>query len=757
MTKYRKSGLFERIRRLALDVDARFDHGLFSLGRRLRDSYERFSVRMDRLALTGARKFFVNVAGEAMTWGTAGSVVLLALAIPAFKETTDDNWLKKQDLAVVFLDRYGSEIGKRGIKHDDSASLEDMPDHFLKAVLATEDRRFYDHYGIDLIGTARAISVNTRASGVVQGGSSLTQQLAKNLFLTNERSLERKVKEAFLALWLESRLSKRDILKLYLDRAYMGGGTFGATAAAEFYFGKSIKDITLAESAMLAGLFKAPTKYAPHVNLPAARARANDVLSNMVDAGLLSEGQIYAARRNPATPIDRRRDITADYYLDWAFGEAKRLMDAGKLGDDRVVTIKTSLDMNMQRRTESVIETMLRQHGNDYDAEQGGAVVMDIDGALRAIVGGRDYGASQFNRATDALRQPGSAFKPYVYAAALMTNKINRNSTLVDKSICIGNWCPQNYNRSFAGAMPITSAVARSINSIPVALTVSIGQDDHPNHSFRAARAGRDKVVKLLREMGVASELKDTPSMPIGSVEMTVLEMASAYSSFPNGGLKAEPYAALEVRNSKGDLIYSRDRNAPPARQVMSKKVAEDMNFLLSKVPEEGTGRRAALAGIRSAGKTGTTSAYRDAWYVGYTGNMTAAIWFGNDDFTSMADMTGGTLPAMAWHEIMSYAHQGLEIKPILGVAPFDNPAGGVAAVVANRPAGFEILTPTKPSILTRRGTEALLAIDDQFKSTQTRRAAEIGLRAEAGSITVLIPKGSSLASRTIGGGNNTP
>ena len=757
MTEYKKSGLIEYFRRFMLDVDARFDHGLFSLGRRLRNSYERFSVRMDRLSLTGARRFFVNVASESVTLGTAGSIVLLALAIPAFKETTDDNWLKKQDLAVVFLDRYGSEIGKRGIKHDDSASLEDMPDHFLKAVLATEDRRFYDHYGIDLIGTARAISVNTRASGVVQGGSSLTQQLAKNLFLTNERSLERKVKEAFLALWLESRLSKRDILKLYLDRAYMGGGTFGATAAAEFYFGKSIKELTLAESAMLAGLFKAPTKYAPHVNLPAARARANDVLSNMVEAGLLSEGQIYAARRNPATPVDRRRDITADYYLDWAFGEAKRLLDAGKLGDDRVVTIKTSLDMNIQRRTESVIETMLRQHGNDYDAEQGGAVVMDIDGAMRAIVGGRDYGASQFNRATDALRQPGSAFKPYVYAAALMANKITRTSTVVDRPVCIGNWCPQNYNRSFAGAMPITSAVARSINSIPVALTVSIGQDDHPNHLFRAARAGRDKVVKLLRDMGVASEMKDTPSMPIGSVELTVIEMAAAYSSFPNGGLRSEPYAALEVRNSRGELIYSRDRNGPQARQIFSKKVAEDMNFLLSKVPEEGTGKRAALAGIRSAGKTGTTSAYRDAWYVGYTGNMTAAIWFGNDDFTSMADMTGGTLPAMAWHEIMSYAHQGLELKPMPGLAPLDSPSGAIATVTQNRPAGFEILTPIKPAVLSRRGSEALLAIKDQFKSTQSRRLAESVQPIDANAMPALVPRESSLASRTIGGGTISP
>jgi penicillin-binding protein 1A len=737
MTEYRKSSLWDRFRRLALDVDARFDHGLFSFGRRIADWYDRVCVSMDRFNLTGGRKLAVNVAGEALTLGTLASVVLLALAIPAFRETADENWLKKQDLAAVFLDRYGTEIGKRGIKHDDSTTLEDMPEYFIKAVLATEDRRFYDHYGIDFIGTARAISVNTRASGVVQGGSSITQQLAKNLFLTNERSLERKVKEAFLAVWLESRLSKRDILKLYLDRAYMGGGAFGATAAAEFYFGKSVKELTLAEGAMLAGLFKAPTKYAPHVNLPAARARANDVLSNMVEAGFLTEGQIYAARRNPATPVDRRRDTTADYYLDWAFGEAKKLMDAGKLGNDRVITVKTSLDMNIQRRSESALETLIRQHGDQYEVESGAVVVMDIDGAMRAMVGGRDYGASQFNRAADAQRAPGSSFKPFVYAAALEAGKVNRNSTVVDRSTCIGNWCPQNYGRSFGGAQPITAAMARSTNTIPVQLSVSLGQDKHPNHVGRAAREGRDIIVRLLRRMGVTSPMTDTPSMPIGSVEMTVVEMAQGYAAFPNAGKKVDPYAAVEIINSRGELIYRRDRDGPRPVQIMRPEVANDMNYLMSKVPEEGTGKRAALPGIRSAGKTGTTDAYRNAWYVGYTGNMVAAVWLGNDDYSTTNNMTGGSLPAMVWHEVMSYAHQGLEIKPIVGLAPLD-PVSGVVAQA--RPTGFEIVAPAKPAVLSRRGAEVLGAIDDQFKATRTRQADDPQRRADAGGFTILNP-----------------
>jgi penicillin-binding protein 1A len=740
MTEYRKSGLFERFRRVALDVDARFDHGFYSLRRRVADAYERFSLVMERLSVTGARKTVVNIAGEAMTLGAFASVALVWLAFPAFKETADENWLKKQDLAVTFLDRYGTEIGKRGIKHDDSLSIDDLPEHFIKAVLATEDRRFYEHYGIDVIGTARAVTVNTRASSVVQGGSSLTQQLAKNLFLNNERSLERKVKEAFLAFWLESRLSKREILQLYLDRAYMGGGTFGVTAAAEFYFGKSAKDLTLAESAMLAGLFKAPTKFAPHLNLPAARARAADVLSNMVEAGFMSEAQILGARRNPATTVDRKRDTTADYYLDWAFAEAKRLAEQGKFGSDRVVTIKTTLDVNLQRRSESSIETILRQHGEEYEVESGALVLMDVDGAMRAMVGGRDYGASQFNRATDAQRAPGSSFKPFVYAAAFEAGKFNRASTVVDRGICIGNWCPQNYGRSFSGAMPITTAMARSINTVPVQFSIALGQDKHPNHVGRAAREGRDQVVRLLRKMGVTSPLTDTTSMPLGSVEMTVVEMAQSFAAFPNGGKRVDPYAALEVRNSRGDIIYRHDRDAARPQQILPAQVASDINFLLSKVPEEGTARRAALPGIRSAGKTGTTDSYRNAWYVGYTGNLVSAVWLGNDDYSPTNEMTGGSLPAMVWREVMTYAHQGLDLKPIPGLAPMDPVVAPPVVAQQNRSTGFDILSPVRPTVLSRKGVEVLGAIDDQFKSVQGQRAGDPLKRADAGTVVVINP-----------------
>ena len=397
-----------KVSRALLAFDAWVNSSLHESGQSSRRAYDDFSAFMDRFHVSGGKRVAVDLACEALTLGLGGAVLMLGLALPAFREVSDEDWLKKQDLAVTFLDRYGMEVGRRGIKHDDSVPLDQIPEYLIQAALATEDRRFYDHFGIDPVGLFRALSVNARASGVVQGGSSITQQLAKNLFLSNERTIERKIKEAFLALWLEVRLPKREILKLYLDRAYMGGGTFGVQAAAEFYFGKNIRDVSLAEAAMLAGLFKAPTKFAPHINLPAARARANDVLSNMVDAGFMTEGQVYAARRNPATPVDRRRDTTPDWYLDWAYEEVKQLANKGKLGNDRVVTVRTGLDVNLQRKSEATIEDMLRQYGRQFHASQAATVVMEPNGLVRAIVGGRDYGQSQFNRATDAARQPGS-------------------------------------------------------------------------------------------------------------------------------------------------------------------------------------------------------------------------------------------------------------------------------------------------------------------------------------------------------------
>jgi penicillin-binding protein 1A len=690
-----------RLRRFLLDVDSRIDFGIYLSSRWTREIYQRFTVFMDRFHVAGFRRWLlIEPLSEGLTWGMAGLVLMLALAIPAFRDTSDDDWLKKSELAVTFLDRFGNEIGSRGIRHNDSIPLDEFPDHLIKATLATEDRRFYDHFGIDIPGTLRAVLTNARAGGVVQGGSSITQQLAKNLFLSNERTIERKIKEAFLALWLEMRLPKNEILKLYLDRAYLGGGTFGVDAAAQFYFNKSARDVTLSESAMLAGLFKAPSKFAPHVNLPAARARANVVLDNLVESGFMTEGQVFGARRNPATAVDRRDERSPNYYLDWAFDEMKKLVDnLPKTVSDRVFVARLAIDLNLQKNTEQAVEGSLRQYGREYHAKQAAAVLMETDGAVRAMVGGRDYGESQFNRATDAMRQPGSSFKPYVYATALM-HGFKPTTVVVDSPVCIGNWCPRNFSGGFSGSMTLTQAITRSINVIPVKLSIALGKGN--------AKVGRAMIKETARKAGLRTPLPDTPSMPIGADEVTVLDHTGGYGIFVNEGKSITPHAILEVRNGAGDLIWRFDRDGKKPVQVITPEVAHEMAFMMNKVVEDGTAKRAQLDGIKAAGKTGTTNAFRDAWFVGYTGNYIAGVWFGNDDYTSTNRMTGGALPAQTWHDIMAYAHQGIELKAIPGLSAPTAVARNRASESKN--ANAEV--PERPPILTRKGADVLVRVE---------------------------------------------
>ncbi|MDR1828106.1 MAG: PBP1A family penicillin-binding protein [Methylobacteriaceae bacterium] len=655
------SDSWEEFRRCALKADAWIDDTLYRGGMMLEDFWDRVCDFSNSMRVRGLKRLVLDLMSEGVSLSIVGLLATLCLAKPAFELTTDD-YLKTQHLSVVFLDRYGQEIGHRGVRYDDTYNLEDYPEHLIKAALATEDRRFYEHWGIDPIGTARALSVNAKAGGVRQGGSSITQQLAKNLFLNNEQTLDRKIKEAFLSIWLEAHLTKDEILKLYLDRAYMGAGVHGVAAAAEFYFDKSVKDLNLAESAMLAGLFKAPSRYAPHINLPVARARAADVLNNMVEAGFATRGQVQAALRNPATPVTRRHKETPEFYLDWAFSNIKELDVAGKFGQERVLTVKTPFDPTIQYMSDKALSDAIRQSGKGFRFRQGAIVVMDVDGAVRAMTGGPDYGQSQFNRATDALRQPGSSFKPFVYAAALTAlPKLRPNSTVVDTQICLGNWCPSNYGHSFAGSVPMWLAVAKSINTIPVRLSVQIGKGN--------AKAGRKVIIETAEKMGLTHKLADSSPLPIGAAEVTVLDMAASYSVFGNGGFRAKPYAALEVYGAGGDIIYAQ-RNNPAPERVLEDRVVADMNLMLNKVVTTGTGKRAAIPGLPQAGKTGTTNAYRDAWYVGYSGNMSAAIWLGNDNNSPMAGMTGGTIPAQIWREVMTVAHHNVELKPVPFLQP---------------------------------------------------------------------------------------
>lgn len=691
-----------RKRHLLLRIDSWIDSTVWNLGFRLGEIWEEITIFFRRFRVRGWKKAVFELAGEAMTLGTAGAVVLLALAMPAFEETKED-WRNRGDFAVTFLDRYGNTIGHRGIIHEDSVPIDELPDHLIKAVLATEDRRFFDHFGIDFFGLARAMNENAKAGGVVQGGSTLTQQLAKNLFLTNERSFERKIKEAFLALWLEANLSKKEILAYYLDRAYMGGGTFGAAAASQFYFGKNITEVNLAESAMLAGLFKAPAKYAPHVNLPAARARANEVLTNLVQGGMMSEGQVIGARRSPATVIDRAEVKAPDYFLDWAFDEVQRLAKTGKV-KERSVIVRTTLDMGLQQAAEAAVESSLREYGESYRSKQGALVLLENGGAVRAMVGGRDYGESQFNRATRALRQPGSSFKLYTYAAA-MEKGFTPESVVSDAPVTWRGWSPQNYGRSYKGRVTLMTAMSQSYNTVPVRLA----KDE----------LGTERIAQLAKDMGIETPLRTDKTIPLGTSEVTVLDQATAYAVMPAGGLQSRRHGIAQVVGYGGDVLYDFQRDEPPPRRVLSEQATSSMNRILTNIPYNGTARRAALDGVLTAGKTGTSQSYRDAWFVGFTGNYTAAVWFGNDDYTPMNNMTGGSLPAMTFKKLMDYAHQGIELKPIPGIEnPFPESEKKQDAVVAEKPEGEEALPPlVRPRSMSAESTRVLRRIADQLKA----------------------------------------
>lgn len=693
-----------------LDIDAWIDSQLYELRYGAGEFWESVVIFFRRFKPTGVSRGFFELSSEGFTLGTLGMVLLLGLAVPASEEIQGD-WRAQDEFAITFLDRYGNEIGRRGILHSEAVPISELPDHLVKAVLATEDRRFFEHYGIDVFGLIRAMGENVRANSVVQGGSTITQQLAKNVFLSNERTIERKVKEVFLALWLEQNLSKEEILKLYLDRAYMGGGTFGVAAAAEFYFDKDVRSVSVAEAAMLAGLFKAPAKYAPHVNLPAARARANEVLTNMVQASFLTEGQVTGARREPADVVIRDDVDSPDYFLDWAFIEARKFVSERNI-PNRTFVVRTTIDLDVQRASEEAVEFHLRQYGRGFDVSEGSAVVLENNGAVRALVGGRDYGKSQFNRATNALRQPGSSFKPYVYAAALETG-LTPDSRVVDAPVTWRGWSPQNYNRGFRGRTTMADALARSINTVPVFLA-------------RDTLKGTDRIVELAGEMGVESEISRHHTTVLGTSGMTVMDQATGYLVFANGGLGNQRHAFTQILSNTGDIIYDRrQEEQSEGDRVLDSQVAAYMNQMLVNVTEWGTARRAALPGIKAAGKTGTTQAYRDAWFVGYTGNFTAAIWYGNDNYAPTNRLTGGRLPAETWQRIMSFAHQGIELKPLHGVdGSIDTTPESQEQLVAAASGDAEGVVTVKPRVLSNDMSAYLRSLSQAFEAIRPASAS---------------------------------
>jgi penicillin-binding protein 1A len=694
-----------------LAADAWLDSAIYDFWQALGRWYTAVEDFFSRFRVSGFKRFFVEILSDGLSFGAIGLVLTTALALPAFDATVSGRFNKAEDISVIFLDRYGNEVGRRGIRSDDSVPLDKLPDFFVKATLATEDRRFYEHWGIDPVGTLRALLSNAGGENSTQGGSSLSQQLAKNLFLSSERTLERKIKEAFLAIWLEWHYSKDEILKLYFDRAYMGGGNFGVAAAAEFYFGKKVTDINLAEAAMLAGMFKAPTKYAPHVDLAAARGRANLVLSNLVDAGFLTEGQVTAARRNPATPVDRSHEANSpNYFLDYAFEETKKLIAETDTNSNSFV-VRTTVDPVLQSYAEDAVTSVVREQGEAYNVSQAAMVVLEPSGSIRAMVGGIDYGKSQFNRSIVPNRQPGSSFKLFDYATAFeLIPEYNPDTVVSGATQCIGNWCPQNYSRNQVGRISLISAFQQSINTVPVNLSI---------------KTGRQPIADFAHKIGLRNDFAVTRSLALGAAEVSVIDMASSYAVFANHGYKTPAFGITRITTTGGDLLFESDADAP-REKVVSDRTVQYMNRMMRGVVEHGTGRRALIEGVPSVGKTGTTSSYRDAWFCGFTGNYVAAVWFGNDNYEATKELTGGTLPTVAWQKFMAYAHTNIEIKPVEGVdfqpAPF---------VIANaEPTAPEAVQPERPPGLKPEAAQKLLDVADRLKSALDAQPAEPGRQA---------------------------
>ena len=545
--------------------------------------------------------------------------------------TLDD---RPPNLTILASD--GTVLAERGLRRG-YVRLDRLPPYLPQAVIATEDRRFYNHLGVDPVGLVRAGMRNLIAGSVVQGGSTITQQLAKNLFLSPDRTMARKLEEAMYAIWLERRFTKDEILELYLNRVYFGGGTYGVEAAARRYFGRSARSVTLTQAALLAGLLKAPSRYAPTRSVELATTRVDVVLDNMVEAGFLSSAEAETAAAEPLRLRTFSDETGYPYAVDWVAETLPEVV--GNTEGDLVV--ETTIDAGLQRAAQLTLRQTLDAEGKDLDVSEGAVVVLDTSGGIKALIGGRSYRSSPFDRAVKALRQPGSAFKPFVYLTALESG-YTPDSIANDEPVAVDGWAPKNHTGTYRGAVTLRDSFAQSINTVAVKL---------------ADEVGRGNVVSTARRLGIRSELHDRPSLALGTAEVTPLELVAAYVPFANGGEGITPHIIARVRNGDGKLLYEY-KGAGLARVVDESYVAE-MNDMMNATMVSGTGRQAALPDQIAGGKTGTSQNSRDAWFVGYTAHYVGGVWVGNDDGSKMRNVTGGTLPAHIWHDIMVYAHEG--------------------------------------------------------------------------------------------------
>ena len=596
--------------------------------------------------LGGFALLWLRRAGSAMLvvgiWGGIALAAVLgfyALDLPDLSSLTAT--LRKPSISILASD--DEPIAAFGDVYGESLTLDQMPKYLPEAVLATEDRHFYSHFGLDPIGLTRAMVVNLRAGHYVQGGSTITQQLAKNLFLSPEKNLKRKIQELELAVWLEHKFSKEQILTLYLNRIYLGNGTWGVDAAARRYFDTPATQLNLYQSALLGGLMKAPSRYNPQNDRTKSAQRTAQVLANMVAAGYITQDEADQARNSGQATV-KQISHTGRYFSDWIHDQAAPIA-----GTSRDIVVHTTLDMTLQRRAEAELEAMLAGPGVKAGVSQGAIVLMTPDGAVRAMVGGRNYATSQFNRATQGMRQPGSSFKAFLYLTA-MEQGATADDTIEDSPITTGKYRPENYTHKYQGPISLRHAFAISSNVAAVRLIEQIGPK---------------RVVATAKRLGISTTLHADASLALGTSEVPLIEMTAAYASFANGGQGVFAYGYPEVDGARGEALYQRQGGG--TGQVIMPGPLKQMTDLMVAVVQEGSGKKAQLGDRPVAGKSGTTQDYRDAWFIGFTADYVCGVWLGNDDGTSLNKITGGTLPAELWHNIMAAAEQGLPVRPLPG------------------------------------------------------------------------------------------
>jgi len=535
----------------------------------------------------------------------------------------------------------GTELLSIGPAPGDRLSYQEIPDVLIQAFVAVEDRSFFEHLGVDPKGVARAAIGNFRAGRVTAGASTITQQLAKNLYLSFDRTVTRKARELFLAFWLEQQFSKHEILTLYLNRVYFGGGAYGVDAASRLYFGHSARTLSLKEAALLAGIVKNPSRYAPHLSPERSWQRAQVVLGALVDVGLLTpQARTQLSAKPPKLDIDRGEQHL-HYFADWVVAEARA---EGISGD---MTIYTTINPALQRAASEIVKDHLNTEGKQRAASQVALVSIEPDGAVRALVGGKDYGDSQYNRATQARRQPGSAFKLFTYLAAIERG-LKADHIYKDEPITIDGWSPKNYSGKNYGDLTAQEAFARSINTVAVKINENMG---------------REAMVDMAKRLGISGTIAPIASLPLGTEEVRMIDLAGAYASVASGGFSAKPYGIIEIRGPDGELLYRPDRAR--ATPVLSRTVVDIIMPLLTEVVENGSGRNARLD-RPAAGKSGTSQDYRDAVFAGFTADLVTVVWTGNDDNKPMKNVTGGGLPARIWRDFMLAGHAGKPVRPLL-------------------------------------------------------------------------------------------